>query len=213
MEVTKFGHCCLLIEEGGARILTDPGGYSAGHEALTGLHAVLVTHEHADHLHIPSLKELLRNNPEAAVLTNNGVGALLAKEGIAHRVLASGEKTEVGETSVEALDGAHEEIFESVGQVQNTGFFVGERLFYPGDSYRDPERPVEVLALPVAGPWCKISDAIRYALRVAPRVAFPVHDGALMEERIGANHAIPEKILGEHGISFVRLGEGDSYDI
>jgi L-ascorbate metabolism protein UlaG (beta-lactamase superfamily) len=28
IKVTKLGHCCLLIETGGLRILTDPGSYS-----------------------------------------------------------------------------------------------------------------------------------------------------------------------------------------
>ena len=50
MRLTKFGHSCLLVEEGGARVLLDPGSFSDGFERLEGLTAVCVTHQHADHL-------------------------------------------------------------------------------------------------------------------------------------------------------------------
>ena len=63
--------------------------------------------------------------------------------------------------------------------------------------------------LPVAGPWCKIPDAIRYALAVKPKKAFPVHDGMLQNDRIGSSHKVPEKVLAEHGIEFVIMNEGD----
>lgn len=56
MKVTKFGHCCLLIEEEGLRILTDPGSYSTRQNDVQNIDVILITHEHPDHLHIESLK-------------------------------------------------------------------------------------------------------------------------------------------------------------
>ncbi|HEV3505907.1 MAG TPA: MBL fold metallo-hydrolase, partial [Actinomycetes bacterium] len=32
MRLTKLGHSCLLVEEGGARLLLDPGNLSSGFE-------------------------------------------------------------------------------------------------------------------------------------------------------------------------------------
>jgi hypothetical protein len=42
-----------------------------------------------------------------------------------------------------------------------------------------------------------------------PKKAFPVHDGMLQSDRIGASHRIPEKVLTENGIEFVAMNDGD----
>lgn len=94
--------------------------------------------------------------------------------------------------------------------MQNTGYLIDERLFYPGDAYALPGVPVEILALPVAGPWCKITDAVHYARKIAPKYAFPVHDGQLRPDRFGGNHRVPELFLKEKGIEFVPLKDGES---
>jgi len=40
----------VLLDTGAARLLIDPGAFSTDFETLTGLDAVLVTHEHSDHV-------------------------------------------------------------------------------------------------------------------------------------------------------------------
>lgn len=209
MKIKKIGHCCLLIQTNSLTILTDPGAFSTEQNSITGIDIILITHEHADHLHTDSLKDVLKNNPEAKVITNSGVGKKLDEVGIQYSLLEGRNQTEVEGISIEAFDGKHEEIFEEIGQVQNTGYFIDSKLFYPGDSFHNPEKPVDVLALPVAGPWCKIPDAIRYALSIKPKKAFPVHDGMLQVERIGGAHKIPENVLSENGIEFIVMNEGD----
>lgn len=210
MKVKKFGHCCLLIEEKGVRILTDPGGYidfDAVIKEAVGIDIILVTHEHGDHIHVPSLKKVIENNNEAKIITNSGVGKLLDSEGIKYDVLEKGSLEFKG-IKLEALECRHEEIYEDYGMVQNTGFFINDRLFYPGDSFHDPQREVDILALPVAGPWCKIGDAVRYALKVRPKKAFPVHDSML---KMSFNK-VPEKFLSEEGIDFIVIEDGDSWE-
>ncbi|HEU0085374.1 MAG TPA: MBL fold metallo-hydrolase [Candidatus Paceibacterota bacterium] len=217
MQIKKLGHCCLLIQIDNLKILTDPGifspsilpPFSKDQNNLVGINLVLITHEHSDHLHVESLKEVIKNNPEVKVITNTGVSKVLDEAGIPYSILEGRNSTEVDGVFLEAFDCKHEEIFEEIGQVQNTGYFIANKLFYPGDSYCNPEKSVEVLALPVAGPWCKIPDAIRYALSLKPKKAFPVHDGMLQIERIGGSHKIPEKVLTENGIEFVVMNEGD----
>lgn len=143
------------------------------------------------------------------MITNSGVGAKLKEIGTPFSLLEGPQSTTVKEVLIEAFEGKHEEIFEEIGQVQNTGYFIDNKLFYPGDSYIDPKKAVDVLALPVAGPWCRIKNSIEYALKIKPRVVFPVHDGQLIKERIGGSHGAPQNILPKNGIEFAIMNEGD----
>jgi L-ascorbate metabolism protein UlaG (beta-lactamase superfamily) len=210
MKITKLGHCCLLIKEKKLNILTDPGAYSGIQNGLKNIDMVLITHEHTDHLHIKSLKEVLKNNPKAKVYTNNEVAKKLDKEGIKYNILEGRNKIENNGVKIEAFDAKHEEIYGDFGQVQNTGYFIAEKLFYPGDAFHNPGKPVDILALPVAGPWCRIRDSIRYALELKPKKVFPIHDGMLQRDRIGSVHKVPENILSNHGIKFFIINSGDS---
>ena len=82
MKIKKIGHCCLLIEIDGTWILTDPGAFSGAQNQVTHIDVILITHEHVDHLHTKSLQEVLKNNPEAQVITNTGAGKMLDEVGI-----------------------------------------------------------------------------------------------------------------------------------
>src|SRR3954470_4078679 len=55
MRVTKFGHSCVRLSALGGDVVLDPGGWSE-REALDGVSAVLVTHEHADHWTVDQLR-------------------------------------------------------------------------------------------------------------------------------------------------------------
>lgn len=210
MNITKFGQCCLLIEVKGKRILTDPGRFTADQNTLTNIDILLITHEHADHLHTDSVQTIVANNPEVKIFTNVSVGKILSELHITHEVLEGKAETVVDEINLQAFDGQHAEIFEEYGQVQNTGYFIADTLFYPGDAYTEPDKTVALLALPVAGPWCKSADAIAYALRVKPQSAFPVHDWLLNEDGIALTYGLFETQLNAHGVDFVRLHIGET---
>lgn len=210
MQITKFGQCCLLIETANKRILTDPGRFSETQNDITDIDILLITHEHPDHLHTQSLQLILKNNPQATIITNDGVGKILSELGISYEVLMEAQETLVCGVPIEAFEGKHVEIFEDFGQVQNTGFFVDTRLFYPGDAYIEPKKNVETLALPVSGPWCKAADAIAYALRVNPKKAFPVHDAILNDDGISLVHGLFKTQLHSRGIEFVPMINGDT---
>jgi L-ascorbate metabolism protein UlaG (beta-lactamase superfamily) len=152
MKITKFGHCCLLLEIDGVRFLTDPGTMSSGEESATGVDAIVITHEHADHFHIDSVKKIIANNPDAMVVTNAAVGALLTKENIAFIKVEDGESTDVKGVKVEGHGREHAQIYGPI-TVENTGFMIGGKFFFPGDNFYNPKVPVDVLALPLAGPW------------------------------------------------------------
>jgi L-ascorbate metabolism protein UlaG (beta-lactamase superfamily) len=104
-------------------------------------------------------------------------------------------------------------VYDTVKPVLNTAYFFDDKLFYPGDAFLDPEREVEILALPVAGPWMKIREAIEYALKIKPKNVFPVHDGMLQAGKFGPVHVLTEKILMANGINFKPLNEGESLEL
>jgi len=210
MKITKFGQCCLLIEINGKRVLTDPGVFSTTQNTLTEIDLILITHEHGDHLHSESLQAILQNNPQAEVVTNTSVGKVLAELSVAYTTLEGRATATHADLLIEAFDGEHVEIIDDFGMVQNTGYFIAEKLFYPGDAYTNPDKDVPVLALPVAGPWCKLSDAIKYARLVKPAAAFPVHDYMLSDVGKTGTYSHCKRELTAAGITFVELREDES---
>lgn len=205
MNITKYGHCCLLIEVNGVRMLTDPGSYSTVPENLGTIDAVLITHEHQDHLHIETLKRVIAANPDVEIYTNPSVGKLLGAEGIKYETLVDGGSIGIEGVAIDAHGTQHAVMHADWPRSENTGFFINHRLFYPGDALTNPGKAVEILALPVAGPWVKLSEAIEYAKGLHPKVCFPVHDGILKQP--GSTNTIPPKILEPLGIQF-RVLEG-----
>lgn len=213
MRITKLGHCCLIVEINGVRILTDPGTWTVeSHASASNIDIILITHDHGDHVHTDSIKEILRNNPNATIYTNTGTGKTLEEAGIAFETLEGTSKASIKDLALEAFDCGHESVYEGIDLPQNTGYWIGPDLFYPGDSLTHPGRAVNVLALPVAGPWMTIGQGIDYAKEVKPKKCFPVHDGFLKDEMLKVFHGLPQEMLAAEGIVFTALKAGESAD-
>lgn len=211
MRITKLGHCAMVLEIDGVKILTDPGSFTTGaQEGVTGLDAILITHEHADHFHIESLHTVVRNNPEAAIITNGSVAKLIAEAGITNTVtvVGDGQSTTLKAVSIEGFGKDHAPIVETMGMVENTAYMIGNKFYFPGDNFHAPGRAVDVLALPVAGPWMKISEAVRFAQTIGARIAFGVHDGML----VPSFRAFPKMALNMFvpNTEYVTLADGES---
>lgn len=180
MKITKLGHCAMVVEENGVKLLTDPGNFTEAQNSLTGLDGIVITHEHADHFHIESVKEVLKNNPAAIVITNSAVAAIMQKEGIGANVqiAGDGQSADVKGIKIEGFGKDHALVYPpNMGLCENTGYLIGSKLYFPGDNFHNPQKKVDVLALPVAGPWMKIAEAVDFAKAIQARVAFGVHDG------------------------------------
>jgi L-ascorbate metabolism protein UlaG (beta-lactamase superfamily) len=212
MKITKLGHCCLIVDVRGVRFLTDPGNYSTAQNEVTNIHYVVISHEHPDHLHVESLKKVLVNNPDAQVISNAAVGRILDKEGIPYTKVSDGESFNASGVPISGHGTKHEVIYKDHEQVENTGYFFDEKFFIPGDSFHIPNKPVDILAVPVAGPWCTIAMALDYAIAVKPRVAFGIHDGNIVRPT-GVTKRFPELFLPEHGIQVVYLELGKETEL
>lgn len=206
MKITKLGHCCLLIETKGKRILTDPGSYTVEtHSKLTDIDYILFTHEHQDHFHLDSLKVILQYNPYAVVYANNSVSELLNASEVKHIQINHNESLSLDTVQVLGFGEKHAQMHSSIPRSSNIGFFIDNRLWYPGDALTDFKEKVEILALPVTGPWIKIGEAIDYALALKPKITFPVHDG----QRLNSSHSLPARVLSAQNLEFFPMVEGE----
>ncbi|MGW5649659.1 MBL fold metallo-hydrolase [Saccharopolyspora sp. NPDC003752] len=180
MQITHFGHACVLIETDSARLLIDPGTFSADFEDLRDLDAVLITHQHFDHLDLDRLPALLAANPNARLVADPGSAPAISEKGLAATTARPGESLELGGASINVVGGTHAVIHPDIPVIDNIGYVVDHGAFYhPGDSFYVPEQRIEVLGVPTGAPWLKLSEAVDFLRAVAPRAAVPIHEAVL----------------------------------
>ena len=63
MQITHFGHSCVLVETATARLLFDPGSFSSGFEQLRDLTAVLLELKRVADTAPPPVGDQLRGVP------------------------------------------------------------------------------------------------------------------------------------------------------
>jgi len=211
MRITKFGHSCLLVEEGELRALIDPGIYASEQNTLTKINAVFITHEHPDHCDPNSLKEILKNNPSAKVYSNESVAALLMKEGMRAHAVKNGDRFSEQGIAIEVFGDAHAVLHSSIPQVKNVGYFIANTLFHTGDQLTNPQKPIRVLSFPIVAPWAKLQETIDYVISLKPKTAFAVHDGMLLPNFRGP-HRVTMQVLQSQGIECLIPEIGKPYE-
>jgi L-ascorbate metabolism protein UlaG (beta-lactamase superfamily) len=199
--IRYLGHSTVLIEMDGVRILTDPllvdrlGLLHRHSDRVAHLlddvqvDAVLISHGHHDHLHLPSLRHL-RGRPKIIVPT--GLGRLLSRSGNEIAEVAAGDRFDIGGVGVEVIRAEHDGRRRPFGPTAEAlGFRItgSSRVYFAGDTDLCPEMDdlagrVDVALLPVWG-WGprlgvghldpgRAAEAVR---RIRPRIAIPIHWG------------------------------------
>jgi L-ascorbate metabolism protein UlaG (beta-lactamase superfamily) len=208
MQMTKLGHACVRLEKDGARLVIDPGVWS-GPDPLAGASAVLVTHEHPDHLDAPAVLEALGADPGLQVWTNAAVAAHLADAASQVHVVGHGDTFDAAGFSLHVYGHEHAVIHPSVPVIPNTGFAVDGEIFHPGDALTVPEDPMGTLLLPYNAPWLKVAEMIDYVRAVAPARAYAIHDGLLNANGLGLMANLL-KLAQPDGAQYTRLEPGTS---
>ena len=204
-KVTWWGHSTMWLEEQGVSLLTDPlltdrllhlRRMAGGTPVLPGApDAILLSHLHADHFHLPSLRAVPGSAPlilprGAAAFVARAMGRAWAQRCIE---LAPGEETTVGPVRIRAVKAAHDGGRGpwSRQKAVAIGFVVEgtSRTWYAGDTGLFDEMsdlgPLDLALIPVGG-WgptlgshhhldpTAAAEALR---RVKAGWAVPVHYG------------------------------------
>jgi L-ascorbate metabolism protein UlaG (beta-lactamase superfamily) len=209
MRITKFSHSCVRLSHDGTDVVIDPGGWSE-REALDGVAAVLVTHEHPDHWTIDQLRAT-----DAPVYTIEAVAAQVreADPAVAERlnVVRPGEELDVAGFAVRVVGEKHAVIHPELTHFDNSGFVLtagGESVYHPGDSFELPGQQVDVFCGPACAPWAKMSELIDLAREVGAARTLGIHDGVWSERALPIVDGNMEKFLGDRGLSYARPGPG-----
>ncbi|MEW2403107.1 MBL fold metallo-hydrolase [Streptomyces sp. NPDC046862] len=205
VEITWWGHATCTVEDSGTRVLTDPlfarrlahlrrrRGAPPPTEASVA-DVALVSHLHADHLHVPSLARLA---PGTRLLLPRGASRQVpGLRRLAHLRLtevAPGDETHVGDLVIRTVTARHDGRRLPFGPHRSPALgFVIEgtaRTYFAGDtglfeSMADEVGPIDVALLPVGG-WgpylgpghLDAGRAAQALARLMPRSAVPVHYG------------------------------------
>lgn len=187
MQLTHLGHSAVLVETSGLRLLIDPGNMSDAWHDLVDLDAVLVTHQHPDHIDPAHVPALLAANPQARVLVEPGVIDAVPLERA--EALTADTSVSLGGVTVAAVGGLHAVIHRDIPRIGNVGLVVsgeGEpTFFHPGDSLAEAPSGVDVLGVPAYGPWAAMKETVDFAREVGATQGFPIHDGLLNERGWG----------------------------
>ncbi|WP_335978802.1 MBL fold metallo-hydrolase [Streptomyces sp. CA2R106] len=181
MELTKKSHACVRLEREGRTLVIDPGAFTEP-DAVAGVDAILVTHEHADHFSEDRLRAGLESNPAAELWTLASVADAMsaAFPGRVHTV-GHGDSFTAAGFDVQVHGELHAVIHPDIPRIRNIGFLIDRAVFHPGDALTLPGHAVDTLLLPVQAPWSKISEVIDYVREVRPRRSVDVHDALLTD--------------------------------
>lgn len=230
--ITWWGHATVTVQDSGVRVLTDPlfprrlghlrrrhGPPPAPRAAVADL--AVVSHLHADHLHVPSLARLA---PGTRVLVPDGalraVPALRRLRGLGIELteVRIGDEIAAGPgVVVRTVPAAHDgrrwplgrQQAPALGYVvhgQSTTYFAGDTALFRG--LEAAVGPCDTALLPVGG-WgpnlgpghLDAERAARVLDRLGPASAVPIHYGTFWP--IGMEGVRPHEFLGP-GPDFVR---------
>jgi L-ascorbate metabolism protein UlaG (beta-lactamase superfamily) len=224
--LTWVGHATVLLELGGARLLTDPLlrprlGHLRRHgarprpEMTEDIDAVLVSHVHLDHLDVRSLRTMART---ARVIAPAGAGKLLRRIGFTEvDEVVAGDSVTVAGAAITALPAVHDGRRGPLGAaVETLGYEIvgGQRVYFAGDTelfegMRSFAGRFDIALLPVWGWGPSLGPghmdplgAARAVAIIRPAVAVPIHWGTFfpvgLERLRGSALVEPPRVFARH---------------
>jgi L-ascorbate metabolism protein UlaG (beta-lactamase superfamily) len=193
MQLTKHGHSCVRIDDADRTLVLDPGAFSDLDPALDGADAVLITHEHMDHVDADRVRAAARADSRLRIWAPSPVASALADLGEQVVAVGSGESFEAAGFSLQTFGGQHALIHPLIPIVANVGYLVDGAVYHPGDSFVVPPVPVDTLLFPAVAPWSKIAEVIDFVIAVRAPFAHPIHDAIVNDiyRTLMRNNVVP----------------------
>jgi len=202
VKLTKFAHACVRLEKDGKVLLIDPGTFSED-AAFETADAVLITHEHPDHVDVERLRGL-----QVPIFTTAGVAGQLGDERVT--VVSDGQSFDAAGFAVRAYGKDHAVILPELGvPCENIGYLVDDAVYHPGDSFTRPDREVHTNLVPISGPWFALPPAVEYARSIKSQQTVGIHDALLSP--IG--QSMFSRFLNADDRPYLGLAPGESTEI
>lgn len=173
LSVTRGVHAAVIISDGSSTIVVDPGAFGFPEEAMKQANAVLVTHDHFDHVDLPSLTASLEQLPDLKVYSPTPLD--LGEHSDRVTVVSEGETFTVGEIPVRVVGREQNRASLDDGFIANVGYVCAEAVLHPGDAYHD-EKNLELLFTAMMAPWQNRPQLEEHLRSVTPRRAVGIHD-------------------------------------
>jgi len=178
-----LGHDGFRIET--AKIIyIDPYQISGGPAA----DIILISHEHFDHCSPEDVEKIQKQ--DTVIVTEKDSSKKLKGD---IRVVKPGDRVEIGDIKIEAVPAYNTDKDFHPKKNQWLGFILeveGIRIYHAGDTDRIPEMKsfnVDIALLPVSGTYVMTADqAVEAALDINPKIAIPMHYGAIVGDRSDA---------------------------
>lgn len=180
MKLTKYEHACFVVEHNEQSLVVDPGDFTTDFAVPDNVVAVVITHEHGDHLDRQKIQVIAERNQDVTIIAHNSITDQL--QNFKTKAVDAGDTITLGEFTLEFYGGKHAKIIKDWEPIANLGVLINSAVYYPGDSFARPDNShVEILALPAGAPWMKIAEAAEFLEIIKPVLAFPTHDAVLSE--------------------------------
>ena len=202
MKLTKYEHACVVFEKEGASFVIDPGAFSPNAaEIISGAQAILLTHEHFDHVDEAAINAALTARPDLRLYAPAPLAGTFGGHDGQVTAVSAGDEFKIAGFTVTVHGSTHALIHADIPPVANVGYLVDETVYHPGDAYFVPDASVDTLLLPVSGPWMKIGEAADYVRAVRPDRLVQIHE--MLLSQIGLNLA--SMLLGDKGLTGMPL--------
>lgn len=211
MKLTRYSHACMVLEDNGQKFVIDPGNSVKNIDDITNVVAVFVSHEHPDHFFPANLENIVSANPDVDIFSTKAVADAFGKN---VTVVSENDQHITGPFQLQFTGKKHALAHPDwdLG-MENRGVIVNNSFYYGGDSFTLPNKPIKVLAAPLAYAWAPMEKIMNYVAQVQPEICIPVHDINLSSDGIAVAHHWLKLLCDREGITFHPLRPGESIDI